>query len=173
MNRHTLTTACLLSVAAATPALAADNELDEDARMFGRVLALVQPIVHAAAASPDPQVVQREVDAIFQGRSAEANRLAAELFEEILRDMPPEHRGTFIAIGRDLLTLARREQVRAAAQAQLPETERAIQARKDLHAMGLRYYDEAQYEEALRRGDRIAVELFRAAGGLRNLPPAR
>ena len=32
--------------------------------------------------------------------------------------------------------------------------------------MGLCYWDEQQYEEAVKRGDRIAVELFLAGKGL-------
>jgi hypothetical protein len=161
-----------LLLAAVAPAYAAGEDAD-DWVLFGRVLALVQPIVRAAAVSPDPQAAQREIDAIAEGRSPQANRLAAELVDEIVRDMPPEHRGTFIAIARDLLTLARREQARAAAHPGIASAEGAIQARKELHAMGLRYYDETQYREAVRRGDTIAIELYHAAGGIRNLPAAR
>lgn len=164
----------LLSIAVlllASPAHASTDDA-EDWALFGRVLALVQPIVRAAAASPDPQAAQREIDAVMQGRNAQANRLAAGLFDEILQDLPHEHRAAFVAIGHDLLTLARREQARAASLPQAAVAERAIQARKDLHAMGLRYYDEAQYRDAVRRGDAIAVELYHAAGGIRNLPAA-
>lgn len=161
-----------LSAAFAAPVFANTDDGD-DWRMFARVLALVQPIVHAAAVSPNPDVAQREIDAILQGRSADANRLARDLFDEILQDLPREHRGTFVSIGRDLLTIARREQALAASRPQPLFAERAIQARKDLHAMGLRYYDEAQYLDAVRRGDLIAIELYQAAGGLRSLQPAR
>ena len=41
-----------------------------------------------------------------------------------------------------------------------------LQARKDLAAMGLRYFDAEQYREALRRNDALAVELFVAGRGL-------
>ena len=76
------------------------------------------------------------------------------------------------SIGRDLLVLARREQGRAAP---LPQTETAyaIEARKALHAMGLRYWDEQQFQDAVRRGDTIAIELYLAARGLRNPPEGR
>ncbi len=87
--------------------------------------------------------------------------------------MPAEQRGVVAALGRDLLTLARREQARAAAQpatAVEPSRDDALQARKDLHAMGLRYWDEQQFLEAVRRGDRIAVDLFLAARGLQTRP---
>ncbi|MFY9315736.1 MAG: hypothetical protein WAO95_09265 [Burkholderiales bacterium] len=74
-----------------------------------------------------------------------------------------------MAIGRDLLTLARREQARVATQppaAAAPSRHDALQARKERHAMGLRYWDEQQFLEAARRGDRIAVDLFITARGL-------
>jgi hypothetical protein len=101
------------------------------------------------------------------------------MMNEILLDVPAEHRGAFISIGRDLLVLARREQARGATLAERSEPERAreeaLRARKELHAMGLRYWDEQQFLEAVKRGDRIAVELYLAARGLeaRNPPPAR
>ena len=141
--------------------------------MLARVLALVAPIVHAAATSADPQAAQKEVDALFAGRNEQANRIALQLFEGMLGDFPPESRPALRSIGRDLLVLARREQARMKALPPADVAERAIQARKELHAMGLRYWDEQQYEDAVRRGDSIAVELFQAARGLRNLPEAR
>ena len=145
----------------------------EDRAMLARVLTLVAPIVHAAATSADPQAAQKEVDAIFAGRNEQANRFALQLFEGVLSDFPPESRPALRSIGRDLLVLARREQARMKALPPADGAERAIQARKELHAMGLRYWDEQQYEDAVRRGDSIAVELFQAARGLRNLPEAR
>ena len=157
-------------------ACAASDDAD-DWKMIGGVLALVQQIVHLAANSPDPNAAQQGVDAILSGQDARANRIASGVLDEVLQDLPAEQRGTFVAIGRDLLTLARRERERAAA---APATERAappdpVRARKELHAMGLKYWDEQQFLEAARRGDRIAVELFLAARGLEasSLPPAR
>lgn len=166
--------------------VSAASEEAEDWKLIGGVLALVQEIVHLAAHSPDPQAAQKGVDALLAGGNARANRIAAGVMEEVMQEIPPEHRGTFLSIGRDLLTLARREQARAAAQAPADaSTQTALQARRDLHAMGLRYWDEQQFAEARKRGDRIAVELFLAAQGLqghaapgaapapRNPPPAR
>jgi hypothetical protein len=170
MRAMRMLAAILLAGVVTVPALAGEDA--DDAQLLGHVLALVQPIVHAAAASPDPQAAEREIDAILQGRSPEANRKAMQLFDQVLRDMPPGERATFIAMWRDLLTLARREQARRATAPQVAATARAVEARKELHAMGLRYYDAAQYAEAVRRGDAIAVELYRAAGGVKNLPPA-
>ena len=150
----------------------------DDWKLIGGMLALVQQVVHLAATSPDPAAAQKGVDAILSGENAQANRVAAGVLEEVLQDLPSEQRGAFVAIGRDLLTLARREQARAAAQPPValePSKEGALQARKELHAMGLRYWDEQQFLEAVRRGDRIAVDLFVAARGLEasNPPPAR
>jgi hypothetical protein len=158
-------------LAAAAPA---DDE--DDWRFIGGALALVQQIVHLAANSPDPQAAQKGVEAMLSGENAEANRLASGLLNEMLLDVPPEYHGTFAAISRDLLALARRERARGAAA--LPgESARddALRARKELHAMGLRYWDEQQFLEAVKRGDRLAVELYLAAGGLevKNPPPAR
>ena len=155
----------------------AASEDADDWKLIGGVLSLVQQIVHSAANSPDPQAAQKGVDAILTGENAQANRIAAGVLDEGLQDVPAEQRGTFVAIGRDLLTLARRERERAAA---LPPTERGaqadlLQARKELHAMGLKYWDAQQFLEAVRRGDRIAVDLFLAAKGLeaRNPLPER
>jgi hypothetical protein len=168
----------ILALAALFPAGAFAAPADDDAqdwRLIGGVLALVQQVVHIAATSPDPAAAQKSVDQIFSGQNAEANRVAAGVLEDVLQDVPAEQRAAFVAIGRDLLTLARREQARIAAQAPLaavdPYRPDALQARKELHAMGLRYWDEQQFLEAVRRGDRIAVDLFIAARGLESRPP--
>jgi len=169
-------------------ASAATDESD-DWKLIGGVLALVQEIVHLAAHSPDPQAAQKGIDAMLAGEDSRANRIASGVMDEVIQEIPAEHRGSFLSIGRDLLVLARREQARAAAQAPAPagaSTQIAMQARRELHAMGLRYWDEQQFAEARKRGDRIAVELFLAAQGLpraaadpgtaatpRNPPPAR
>jgi hypothetical protein len=153
-----------------SPAIAGADDA-EDRAVLARVLALVAPIVHVAATSPDPGAAQKEIDAIVAGRNQEANRMAYGLFEAMLSDFPPESRPALRSIGRDLLVLARREQARTQALPVAAAT--AVHARKELHAMGLRYWDEQQYEDAVRRGDAIAVELFLAARGLRNLPEAR
>jgi hypothetical protein len=171
----------LLSVLLLLPLSAfASSEDAEDWKVIGGVLALVQQIVHAAAHSPDPQAAQKGVEAILGGENAQANRIASGVIEDVMQDVPQSQRDAFVSIGRDLLVLARREQARAsdsaAGQASL---EPALRARRELHAMGLRYWDEQQFREALKRGDRIAVDLYVAAQGLpaaalpRNPPPAR
>lgn len=156
------------------------SEADDDWKLFGGMLSLVQSLVRVAAASDDPQAMQRGVDGILAGRNADANRLAGELMQEMTEDMPAQYRGTVRALAQDMLVIARREQARAAAAPPASEREpvetdaragatdraRVIQARKDLAAMGLRYYDADQYREALRRNDTLAIELFVAGRGL-------
>ena len=88
----------------------------DDWKLVGGVLAIVQQIVHLAAHAPDPNAAQRGVDAILSGEDAQANRIASGMLDEVLQDVPAAQRGAFVAIGRDLLVLARRERVRAAAQ---------------------------------------------------------
>lgn len=173
----------LASVLAVGTSPARASEDPDDWKMIGGMLALVQQVVHLAANSPDPNAAQKHVDGILAGESAQANRVAAGVLDEVLQDVPAEQRGVFVAIGRDLLTLARREQMRARAAEPVVAAEfsrqAALQARKELHAMGLRYWDEQQFQDAVRRGDRIAMDLYIAAEGLpgkgpvRNPPPAR
>jgi len=158
----------------------AATEDAEDWKLIGGILALVQQIVHAAAHSPDPQAAQKGVDAILAGENTQANRIASGVMEDVMQDVPPSQRDAFVSIGRDLLVLARREQARAPDPAAgQPSLESALRARRELHAMGLRYWDEQQFGEAVKRGDRIAVDLFLAAQGLpaaalpRNPLPAR
>ena len=171
MKRPNRLAICFAAMMSASAVAGADDA--EDRAVLARVLALVAPIVHVAATSPDPGAAQKEIDAMMAGRNAEANRMAAGLFEAMLSDFPPESRPALRSIGRDVLVLARREQARTQGLPTAETTERAILARKELHAMGLRYWDEQQYDDAVRRGDAIAVELFLAARGLRNLPESR
>jgi len=152
----------------------AASEDADDWKLIGGMLALVQQVVHLAANSPDPGAAQKGVDAILAGENAQANRIASGVLDEVLQDLPAEQRGVFIAIGRDLMVLARRERARADAEASLERPAQAdpVQARKDLHAMGLKYWDEQQFLEAVRRGDRIAVDLYLAARGLQSTDPS-
>lgn len=157
----------------------AASEEAEDWKLIGGVLALVQQIVHLAASSPDPGAAQKGIDAIVSGENLQANRVAAGILDEVLQEVPAEQRGVFVAIGRDLLVLAQRERAKAGREMPALQATDPVQARKDLQAMGLKYWDEQQFLEAVRRGDRIAVDLYLAAQGLqsaepaRNLPPVR
>jgi hypothetical protein len=153
----------------------ATSEDADDWKLIGGVLALVRQIVHLAANSPDPNAAQNGVEAVLAGENAEANRVASGVMEEVMQDIPPEQRDAFVSIGRDLLVLARRERAKAEREAPAVAAGDPLQARKDLQAMGLKYWDEQQFLEAVRRGDRIAVDLYLVAKGLeaRSLPPAR
>lgn len=164
MRRFPFLALLLASFLSAVPAQASEDA--EDWRLFGNVLALVQQFVRVAAASPDAESAQKGMDSVLAGRNAEANRAAGDVLSEVLREMPAEQRGAFTSIARDVLTIARREQLRAPVER---DKDDALRARKELHAMGLRYWDEQQYEEAVKRGDRIAVDLYVAGRGL----PAR
>jgi len=168
---HAIRVLAVCALLGAPAAHAADDA--DDWKLIGGILAIVQQVVHQAVTSPDPAAAQKGAEAILSGGNEQANRVAAGVLDEVLQDVPAEQRGTFVAIGRDLLTLARRDQARAAAQPQIavePSRYDALQARKELHAMGLRYWDEQQFLEAVRRGDRLAVDLFLAARGLQTRP---
>jgi hypothetical protein len=74
-------------------------------------------------------------------------------------DMSSRNRDRVAAIGRDLATLGRKDMQRQ------PSME-PLRARQDLNAMGLRYYDEKQFLDAVKRNDELAVELFVAGRGV-------
>jgi ankyrin repeat protein len=115
--------------------------------------------VRAAVQSNDPNAGLKAMDEVLAGRNTEANRAFAGLFEEATAGMSTEHKDQVAAIGRDLSAMARKDAARAPAQDPV-STDRALQARKDLTAMGLRYYDAAQFLDAVRRDDALAAELF-------------
>jgi hypothetical protein len=159
-------------ICAVEPAFAAGQ--DEDWSTFGHALTLVQQFVRIAG-SDDPGAGAKALDDLLAGRNSEANRAAAGLLDGVTAGMPGEQRDQMASIGRDLAGIARKE-----ARAPLASSpERALQARKDLNAMGLRYYDETQFRDAVKRGDKLAVDLFVAGEGIdpavvaRNLPAAR
>jgi len=166
-------------ICAAAPALAAGQ--DEDWSTFGHALTLMQQFVRIAA-SDDPSASVKAVDDLLAGSNPEANRALAGLFNDMTAGMPGEQRDQMASISRDLAGIMRKE---ARASAPLngqhggASVERALQARKDLTAMGLRYYDETQFRDAVKRGDKLAVDLFVAGEGIdpaviaRSLPAAR
>ena len=153
-------TACVFAWAPAS-ALGFGTDADDDVG-FGHVLALVHSFVRIAAQSEDPKVVEKHVDEVFAGQNPGANRAASALFDDITQDMTDAERQTFGALARDLMVLARREQARAAAhpQALVTDPQRALAARKELHSMGLRYYDAGQFLDAVKRNDALAVALY-------------
>ena len=162
------------SIAAAAPASAGEDEA------FGHALTLVQTFIRAAAHADDPAAGARALDDVLSGRDSEASRAFAGLFQEMTAGLPAAQRDQVASIGMDLAAIARREAARApfspiSASGVNPE----LQARKDLTAMGLRYYDEQQFLDAVKRRDKLAVDLFVAGKGIdpavvsRSLPAAR
>lgn len=148
--------------AAALPAAAAD----EEDRAFSHMLALVHTFVRIAAHSDTRQESLRAMDEVLAGRNSEANRAAIGLFDEVTAGMSERNRDKLAAIGRDLASIGRKDARRAAAAPESVSPAGALQARKDLHAMGLRYYDEKEFLAAVERNDALAVELFIAGRGV-------
>ena len=153
--------AVLLTVGPANAALGDDD----DWQIFGRVLSLVQSVVHAAAKSDDPRAVEYGIDRLLSGEHGEANRLAADIAGDALADVPPEYKDTVLSLGKDLAALARKERERQPS-VHLAGTEAALQARRNLAAIGLRYFDSAQLLEAVGRNDALAVELYVTGRGV-------
>jgi hypothetical protein len=154
-------TVCVLAWSP-TGALAFESNADDNGGL-GYMLALMQTVTGIAAQSDDPKVVEKRMDEVFAGRNPEANRAAAGLLDEMTRDMSAEERQSFVAIARNLMVIARRDQTRSIAQAgplASFDASRALSARKELNAMGLRYYDADQFLEAVKRDDALAVALY-------------
>lgn len=152
---------CLLAIAflVAVPASAAEDEA------LGHALTLVQMFVRAASQSTDPNASLKAIDEVLAGRNTEANRAFAGLLEEATAGMPSAQRDQVAAIGMDLAALARKEAARAPVLS--PDSaDRALRARKDLTAMGLRYYDQSQFLDAVKRDDALAVELYLLGRGV-------
>jgi hypothetical protein len=126
---------------------------DESWKAFGHALTLAQVMMRIAAHSENPE---QGFDDVLAGRSTEANRAIAGLLEEATADMPAEYRSRVAAIGQDVATLARKEMAKPT----VASPDRAIQARKDLAAMGLKYHDANDFLDAVKRDDALAVELF-------------
>ncbi len=130
---------------------------------FGHALTLAQVFARIAAHSDHPE---QSFDEVLAGRSTEANQAFAGLFKEATAEMPSQYRERVAAIGKDL-ALAARKQSAASAGAPAPAArDDALQARKDLTAMGLRYHDPNDFLEAVKRDDALAVELFIAGRGV-------
>jgi hypothetical protein len=155
----------LLVAALSVPALPALAATDDDAPGFGHMLSLVQVLVRLAGQSDDPVAGLKAMDDVLAGRNMEANQAAAGLFNEMTAGMPAQHRDKMASIAGDVLGLARRDLGKAPAMGAL-STETSLQARKDLTAMGLRYFDAKDYLAAVKRDDALAVELFIAGRGV-------
>jgi hypothetical protein len=141
---------------------------------FGHALTLVQMFVRSAMVSDDPKAGLAALDNVLSGRNTEANQAFAGLFQEATAELPAQHRDKVAAIGRDLAGVARKEIGKEQVRLQMapivydrPRSfEGALQARKDLTAMGLRYYDSGQFLDSVKRDDVLAVELYLVGGGV-------
>lgn len=132
----------------------------EDWTTFGRMLSLVQGFLQLAAESGgDAKGVDKHVDGLLSGSNADANKLAQEMFA----DMPSEQRGQVLSLARSLVTLGRQQALHERRRAQ---QDGAIQARKDLAGMGLSYFDRQQFLDAVKRDDRLAVQLYLSGRGV-------
>jgi len=143
-------------LAAALPAQAAKDEWPA----FGHALTLVHLFVRIAAESETPEQSFKAIDDVLLGRNAAANEAVAGLLKEALADVPRQHRSTVAAIGRDPVSMARKDLHR-----QQPLAD-PMQARKDLTAIGLTYHDSKQFLDAVKRNDQVAAELFIAGRGV-------
>ncbi|HWI37828.1 MAG TPA: hypothetical protein VNU64_15335 [Burkholderiales bacterium] len=146
-------------IAGSASARAADPKYDEDWTAFGNVLTLVQQMIRIGN-HPYPDQAMAD---LLAGRNYEANQAIASLFAGATAEMPPEYRDKLASMGRDLATMAIRP-VPGAVNA--ISADRSLQARKDLTAMGLKYYDQEQFYDAAKRGDLLATELFIAGKGV-------
>src|SRR5678809_1279469 len=88
----------------------------------------------------------------------------ASLFAAATAEMPAEYRDRVAVLGREFATLALQNPVSSGAQAL--SIERSLQARKDLTAMGLHYFDQGEFLDAVKRNDELAVGLFIAGRGV-------
>jgi hypothetical protein len=134
-------------------------EQDEGWNAFGHALTLAQVFMRIAAHSENPD---QGFDDVLAGRSTEANRAIAGLLEEATADMPAQYRDRVAAIGQDIAAVARKQVGKPVA----ASPGDALQARKDLTAMGLRYHDPKDFLDAVKRDDALAVELFIAGRGV-------
>jgi hypothetical protein len=135
------------------PAAKAPQRKDDSWKTFGYALTLAQVMTRIAARSENPE---QGFDDVLAGRNTEANHAMAGLLEDATAGMPPEHRSRVNSIGQDIALLARKE----VSKPNVASPDRAIQARKDLTAMGLKYHDANEFLEAVKRDDALAVELF-------------
>ena len=143
---------------ATTPAHAVND--DQDWTAFGHVLTLIQNVVRIGT-QPYPDQAMAD---LLAGRNHQANQALASLFAGATAELPPEQRDRVASIGRDIVSYMAKNPVTSTVDAM--STDRSLQSRKDLNAMGLRYYDEGQYLDAVKRSDQLAVELFIASRGV-------
>ena len=154
-------TLLLLTLAAGSASAGAQSKYDEEWTAFGHVLTLMQQAIRIGN-HPYPDQAMAE---LIGGRNPEANQAIASLFAGATAEMPPEYRDKVASMGRDIAAMALRSNPAPAA-VQALSADRSLQARKDLTAMGLKYYDQGEFLDAVKRNDQLAVELFIAARGV-------
>ena len=156
-----LTAASLLISASARSATSSD----ENWPALDHALTLVHLFINIAAQSSEPLAGLGAVDDILAGRNNEANRAIAGLFNEATADMPEQQRSKVAGIGRDLVAIARKDLWRPTS-SRSASPDNALQARKDLTAMGLSYHSAQQFLDAVKRDDALAVELYVTGRGV-------
>jgi hypothetical protein len=156
MIRILFLAALLASTVPARAAATAPEDVEWSA--FGHVLTLVETVVRAGM-QPNPDAAMAEV---LSGHNPRVNGALAGLFAEATAELPSEYRDRVASLGRELAGYAATHPTAPAA----PSADRALQARKDLNAMGLRYFDEGDFLDAAKRNDALAVELFIAGRGV-------
>lgn len=150
--KHTL--AALAAACTFGAAHAQSTSIQTDWATFGKLLSVVQVLMQASEKSGgDPKVVQQAMDEILSGRNADANALALEIFGEV----PAQEREKMLAIGRSMAAMSSQQ---ARAETRTSGDAAAIQARKDLTAIGLAYHDKSQFLDAVKRNDLLAAQLF-------------
>jgi hypothetical protein len=157
--RSLLVAALLIPV---LPVHAAEEPADSS---LGHVLTLVHMFVRMAAESDSSAVSLRAIDEVLAGRNAAANEAIAGLMKDALADVSPENRATIAAIGRDLVSVARKNLL-GMRPGETLFADRSFEARKQLNALGLTYHDPKQFLEAVKRNDTLAAELFIAGKGV-------
>jgi hypothetical protein len=156
--KHTL--AALAAAFTVGTAHAQSTTIQTDWATFGKLLSVVHVLMQASEKSGgDPKAVQQAMDDILSGRNADANALALEIFG----DVPAQEREKMLSIGRSMAAMSQRQTV---TEARTSGDLGAIQARKDLTAIGLVYHDRNQFLDAVKRNDVLATQLFIAGRGV-------
>lgn len=110
----------------------------------------VQTVVAPQQPQPQAQPIATSVQPVYPGQQ----NLPPEL--EKLRQTLIEQR-----------ELARQQMAQRGGQSGFnSEQQSQLAARKELHAMGFQYFNRDQFLDAIKRGDRLVVELFVTAGGV-------
>ena len=156
--KHTV--AALAVACTVGAAQAQSTTIQTDWATFGKLLSVVHVLMQASEQSGgDPKAMQKAMDEILSGRNADANALALEIFGEV----PAQEREKMLSIGRSMAAMSQRQVV---ADARTAGDAVALQARKDLTAMGMVYHDKSQFLDAVKRNDLLAAQLFIVGRGV-------